>query len=88
MKEACEILKTGKNHREIEQNDKELLACIDIDFEVEFSVNNKDGILYYIAGFLSRAGLKSISCAACKSLFAKSTDTPKIDLLDEDISQN
>ena len=87
MKEACEILKTGKNSEEIEKNAKELLACIDIDFEIEFSVNNEKGILYYIAGFLSKAELKRISCASCKSLFVKSTDTPKIDL-DEDLSDN
>ena len=87
FKEACEILKTENDFKDIAKNAKELFALLDIDFEIEYIVNDEEGILFYIAGFLSKAELKRLSCASCKSLFAKSTDTPQIHL-DEDLGDS
>ena len=50
------------------------------DFGSEFNVANEEGILFFFAGFLARAEAKRLKCNSCVSLFAKSRETPEIQL--------
>ena len=87
VKDAVEIMKAGKSSEDKEVEARELLALLGSDFEIDFDVKDEGGILFYIAGFLSRSELKRLSCASCKCLFAKSSDTPEIHL-DEDLGES
>ena len=58
FKDAIEILKAGKSSENKEEEANELLALLGNDFEIDFNVNDEEGILYYIAGFLSKSELK------------------------------
>ena len=86
FKDAVEILKAGQSSEDVEEEAKELLALLGEDFEIDFNVKNENGILYYVAGFLSRSELKRLSCASCKCLFAKSSESPEIHF-DEDLGE-
>ena len=51
FKEAIQVLKTEKSSEEIEEEAQEFLALLENDFDLK----DEEGILYYIAGFLSRS---------------------------------
>ena len=42
------------------------------------NVDHEEGILFYIAGFLSRAEVKRLKCDSCLSMFVKSKSPPDI----------
>ena len=86
FKEACDILKSAQRSEDTELEAHKLLLKIGYFFEVDFDVNGEEGILYYVAGFASKAELKRISCSSCTPLFVKSKDTPNIEL-DNDLGE-
>ena len=78
FKEASELLKPVDSSEDIEKEAKKLLELLG-DFEIEFRINDEEGILFYIAGFLACSEIKTLSCESCTDLMAKSKNAPNID---------
>ena len=87
FQEACEILKTSQDPKNVLAEAIQLLSHLSFEFGSEFNVDSEGGILYFIAGFLARAEVKRVKCESCASLFCKSKDTPEIEL-DNDLGDS
>merc|ERR1719468_270308 len=70
--DACEVLKSAQRVEDIEKEAKNLLSLLEFDYGSEHDVEHEEGILFYIAGFLSRAEVKRLKCDSCLSMFVKS----------------
>ena len=58
------------------------MSLLTFDFGSEIDVGDEEGILFFIAGFLSKSEIKKLSCESCTQLFIKSRETPEIDIGD------
>ena len=83
FKDAHEILTASKSSDDLLEEAERFLTAIDIDFRVDFDVENEEGILFYIAGYCARGVIKSLKCDSCSCLFMKSRDAPEIQFDDD-----
>jgi hypothetical protein len=52
----------------------------------DVKLNGEEGIIFYIAGYISCSVLKKTSCDTCSGLLVKSMDPPDIDVSDDEDS--
>ena len=59
--EASDILSASQSPKEIDADASLLLELLNYDFEIDFNVQGEEGILFYIAGFISRSEMKKVN---------------------------
>ena len=82
FQEACEILKTSQDPKNVLAEAIQLLSHLSFEFGSEFNVDSEAGILYFIAGFLARAEVKRVKCdrSHFSSLWPEDTTLKKSDI--------
>jgi hypothetical protein len=87
LSEVAEVFHdtTAAEKEKIELTARGILALLSSEsLSSNVKLNGEEGIIFYIAGYISRSVLKKTSCDTCSDLLVKSMDAPEIDVASDD----